>query len=230
LLAETARDQGVKHLTLVAPYLCYMRQDKAFHPGEAISQKIIGKFLAGLFNIVITVDPHLHRVHDLQQAIPADWALALSASHLIGEFIMVKYPQALLIGPDRESEQWLREVARPGNLDFVIADKIRQSDTVVEIRLPDNNYKNQNAVLVDDMASSGHTLATAAQQLFEKGVNAVNVFVTHALFKEGALEIIRAAGVDKVWSTNSVEHDSNTLSLAPLIAKGLKTITNQEKS
>jgi ribose-phosphate pyrophosphokinase len=65
LAAQTARDLGARNLTLVAPYLSYMRQDVAFHPGEAISQRIVGRFLAGLFDAVITVDPHLHRVATL---------------------------------------------------------------------------------------------------------------------------------------------------------------------
>ena len=62
LLARTARELGATELSLVAPYLCYMRQDVAFVPGEAVSQRIVGRFLAGLFDEVITVDPHLHRV------------------------------------------------------------------------------------------------------------------------------------------------------------------------
>lgn len=221
LLAETAREQGAKHLTLVAPYLCYMRQDIAFKRGQAVSQQIIGKFLARHFDVVITVDPHLHRIHDLQQAIPTDQALALSASELIGEFVMAKNPQALLIGPDGESEQWVSEVARPGNMDFVIAEKNRHGDTSVEIRLPDYSYKDRDAILIDDIASSGHTLATAAILLLEKDVRSVSVLVTHALFMGDALEIIKAAGVDQIWSTDSVLHSSNVISLAPLIAESL---------
>jgi len=62
LTSATARELGARELTLVAPYLCYMRQDTAFQPGEAISQRIIGRFLAELFDSLITVDPHLHRV------------------------------------------------------------------------------------------------------------------------------------------------------------------------
>ena len=66
LVAKTARELGVKLLTLVAPYLCYMRQDRAFHPGEVVSQSVVGKFLANLFDNVITVDPHLHRTQYLR--------------------------------------------------------------------------------------------------------------------------------------------------------------------
>lgn len=82
LAAQTARSLGVRALTLVAPYLAYMRQDIAFTPGEAVSQRIVGGFLAGLFDAVLTVDPHLHRVHTLAEAIPLpeERALALSAA------------------------------------------------------------------------------------------------------------------------------------------------------
>jgi ribose-phosphate pyrophosphokinase len=60
LVARTARSLGAQRLTLVAPYLAYMRQDIAFHPGEVVSQRVVGQFLASLFDAVITVDPHLH--------------------------------------------------------------------------------------------------------------------------------------------------------------------------
>ena len=70
LAAQTARTLGAKHLTLVSPYLAYMRQDIAFNPGEAISQRIVGGLLAGLFDAIITVDPHQHRVATLHEAMP----------------------------------------------------------------------------------------------------------------------------------------------------------------
>jgi hypothetical protein len=80
LAARTARTLGVQHLTLVAPYLAYMRQDIAFHHGEAVSQQVVGGFLAGLFDAVITVDPHLHRIERLEQAIAVPQAIALSGA------------------------------------------------------------------------------------------------------------------------------------------------------
>ena len=86
LAIQTLRAAGVKRVSLVAPYLCYMRQDKAFHPGEAISQKIIGRLLADLVDDLITVDAHLHRVDMLQQAVPLDNAINLSAAPALGEF------------------------------------------------------------------------------------------------------------------------------------------------
>ena len=69
LAAHTARALGARHLTLVAPYLAYMRQDIAFVPGEAVSQRIVEHFLASLFDAVITVGPHLHRITTLDVAV-----------------------------------------------------------------------------------------------------------------------------------------------------------------
>ena len=113
LAAQTARQLGVQMQTLVAPYLCYMRQDLAFHPGEAVSQRIVGHFLADLFDEVLTLDPHLHRTPVLSQAVPAKRAIALTATGLIGKFIAQNAAGAFVLGPDEESLQWVQAVAQP---------------------------------------------------------------------------------------------------------------------
>jgi ribose-phosphate pyrophosphokinase len=84
--ARTARQLGAKRLTLIAPYLSYMRQDIANQPGEAVSQRIMGQMLAELFDDVITVDPHLHRINSLDQAIPIKNAISLTAANEIASF------------------------------------------------------------------------------------------------------------------------------------------------
>jgi ribose-phosphate pyrophosphokinase len=221
LAAETARGLGAEQLTLVAPYLCYMRQDIAFLPGEAVSQRIIGRFLARLFDAVITVDPHLHRVRTLADAVPADRALALSAAPAMGAFLAGRSARPLLVGPDRESEQWVRAAAAVAGLDFVVADKTRRGDRSVEISLPAYDYAGIDAVLVDDMASTGRTLAVAASALRNAGAARVDVLVTHALFVGDALDTLKAAGVREIWSSDSVAHSSNAFALAPMLAEAL---------
>ena len=84
LAAATARELGASRLTLIAPYLCYMRQDTAFQPGQAVSQRIVGGYLGRLFDCVITVDPHLHRTAKLDAVFPQARALALTAATLMG--------------------------------------------------------------------------------------------------------------------------------------------------
>ena len=128
LAAKTARKLGVKSLTLVAPYLCYMRQDIAFHPGEAVSQTIVGDFLAALFDHVITVDPHLHRIQYLQQAIPTKNAISLSATSLMANFLSERFKRPVILAPDSEAEQWVKAVAEPNDWEYGICNKIRSGD------------------------------------------------------------------------------------------------------
>ncbi len=222
LAAESAREQGVQHLTLVAPYLCYMRQDKAFHPGEVVSQKIIGRFLARQFDQVLTVDTHLHRIQRLEEAIPIRQALNLTATTAMGRFLAQQPLQPLLLGPDQESRQWVAAIAEIAQLDYVIADKTRLGDRDVRISLPEAEYKDRDIVIVDDVISSGHTVAVAAQQARKKGARAVHCLITHALFARDAVENLKAAGVQHIWSSDSITHSSNVIPLAPLLAGALR--------
>lgn len=222
LAARTARELGASVLTLVAPYLCYMRQDQAFRPGEAVSQRIVGRFLADLFDAVVTVDPHLHRVATLAEAVPARRAVALSAARPIGRLLKGHGLRPLLVGPDEESAQWVSEVAAEAGLEHTVCTKQRSGDRLVEVRLPDLDVRGREVMLVDDVASTGRTLIAAARQLLAAGAAAVDVAVTHALFVGDALDSLRATGVRRVWSSDSITHPTNAIRLAPLIANALR--------
>lgn len=220
-VARAARQQGVRELTLAAPYLAYMRQDAAFSEGEIISQQVLGKWLAELFDGVVTVDPHLHRVITLRDAVPARRAVAVSAAPLIGHFIAMRGRQPMLIGPDAESAQWVHEAATHNGLGWAVCDKARRGDRSVEIALPRADFAGREVVLVDDVASSGQTLAQAAHALLRAGAARVDAVVTHAVLEAGAGQVLRDAGIQEFWSTDSVPHPSNVLSVATLIAEVL---------
>lgn len=224
LVARTAKTLGATHLTLVAPYLAYMRQDMAFHAGEAVSQRIVGGFLAELFDAVITVDPHLHRVATLHEAVPVPNAIVLSGAPLLANLIAARHANALLVGPDEESAQWIAQAAARHGFDFAVCHKTRHGDRSVDVVLPAVQTAGRAVVLLDDMASSGHTLANAARLLLAAGAASVDVAVTHALFAEGAVDLIKAAGVSHIWSTDCVAHASNAVSMAPAIAAALASL------
>jgi len=222
LTARTARQLGVQHLTLVAPYLAYMRQDIAFHPGEAISQRIVGCFLAELFDAVVTVDPHLHRVATLGEAVPAKQAVVVSAAPLLADLIFERRPGALLVGPDEESAQWIAQAAARHGFDQAICRKLRHGDRNVEVALADVSVAGRAAVLLDDMASTGHTVARAAQALLAAGAASVDVAVTHALFADDALAVMKNAGIGEIWSTDCIAHPTNAVSMAATLAAALR--------
>ncbi len=221
LAARTARELGARHLTLVAPYLAYMRQDIAFTPGEAVSQRIVGRFLAELFDAVITVDPHLHRVATLQEAVPVAQAVVLSGAPLLADLIAQQRPSALLVGPDEESAQWVAQAAARHGFDHAVCRKVRHGDRAVSIELPAADFRGRAVVLLDDVASSGHTLAQAAHLLLAAGAASVDVAVTHALLAGDALPLLHTAGISQVWSTDCITHTSNAASMAPAIAAAL---------
>ena len=223
--ARTARELGASRITLVAPYLCYMRQDIANQPGEAVSQQIIGGLLADLFDDVITVDPHLHRISRLDEAIPIKNAIALTAADEIANFLRINAPNALLLGPDSESEQWVAGIAEKMGCNYAIAQKVRSGDKKVESTLPDNHdYQNHPVVIIDDMASSGRTLAKTIDLLRLYGVDDIYAVVTHPLFCGDAEQYIRKAGVKALWSTDSIDHHTSVIALDKLIAGAINTI------
>jgi ribose-phosphate pyrophosphokinase len=229
LAAAAAREMGAKTITLVAPYLCYMRQDKAFRPGEVVSQKVIGRFFADHFDALVTVDAHLHRIKQLSQAIPLQLALNLKATGVMGRFLHDNCQQPLLVGPDAESEQWVAAIAKEARLDYCIAQKYRLGDRDVDVRLPEYEFAGRDIVLIDDVASTGHTLEKAATELVHRATASVSVLVTHALFVDDACPRLEQAGVKNIWSCDSIPHPSNCLSLAPMLATGLRQLLNEHE-
>ncbi len=221
LVCSHAREHGVKKITLVAPYLCYMRQDKAFTPGEVVSQKIIGQWLDGMVDRVITVDPHLHRTHNLQEIMPNIETVTLSSAQLMAGFLRQRPFPPLLLGPDSESEQWVKQIAEQSKLEWTIATKIRHGDHRVQINLPDVNFKNRSVVIIDDVASTGRTLANTAKQLKLAGADVVSCMITHPLFATNAEQVLANACINHVWSTDSINHHTNVIQLAELIGAAI---------
>ncbi|WP_031435671.1 ribose-phosphate diphosphokinase [Methylomarinum vadi] len=224
LTANTARQLGAKRLTLVAPYLCYMRQDIANQPGEAVSQRIVGQLLANLFDDVITVDPHLHRISSLDQAIPLQNAVSLTAAEPIARFLKQQLTHAVLLGPDDESEQWVAAIADKIGFDYAVATKRRSGDKNVSVTLPAFDFADKSVVIIDDMASTGRTLAQAAELLMAAGAGQVCAVVTHPLFCGDAEQHINKAGVGHIWSSDSISHSTACIYLNELLARAVRVI------
>ncbi|WP_052052459.1 phosphoribosyltransferase family protein [Halomonas salina] len=132
--------------------------------------------------------------------------------------------EALLIGPDAESRQWVQQAASATGFAFGVCHKTRHGDREVAIALPEMALRGRRVVLMDDVASTGHTVARAAEALLAGGAASVDLAVTHALFADDALAVIEAAGVGEVWSTDCIVHASNAIPMAPLLAPALTKV------
>ena len=121
--AAAARDLGAHGSALSAPYLAYMRQDRRFQPGEAVTSTYFAKLLSSQIDWLVTVDPHLHRRGSLAEiySIPTQ---VMHAAPLISDWIRSEVKMPLLIGPDSESEQWVAAVARDAGAPHVVLQKI----------------------------------------------------------------------------------------------------------
>ena len=218
--ADAARALGASKVTLVAPYLAYMRQDRRFQPGEAVTSRSFSRLVSSTFDRLVTVDPHLHRYPALSAlySIPSQ---TLHAAPLLADWIAAEVDKPLIIGPDNESEQWVSAIARRIGAPYAVLRKIRHGDRKVDVEFPDlSQWKTRCPVLVDDIASSGHTLIDAARKLPLQGFRRPVCAVVHGVFAEDAYERLMALS-DGVISSDSIPHESNAVRLAPLITAAI---------
>lgn len=224
LAAEALRRNGAKRLILVAPYLCYMRQDKAFHEGEAISQHVMGKLVGEAFDRIVTIDPHLHRVKTIGEVFPGIESESLIAAPIIAAFVRNHPPTlpAYVVGPDAESRQWVDQIVALLGGEAIIGFKRRLGDRHVEIDFSCKQLDGRPVLLVDDIVSSGATLIEAIRKLKILGAGEINVAITHALFGSEQEDAMRQAGAAHIWSTFSVPHPTNRIHLDDLLVPVLE--------
>jgi len=214
--AYTARELGATSVGLIAPYLAYMRQDKRFSDGESVSSRHFARLLSGAFDRVVTVDPHLHRIHDLDEVFSIKTKV-VHAAPALADWITTHVENPLIIGPDSESAQWVSDVAGRIGAPHLVLSKIRHGDRNVEVTAPGlENWTGYQPVLVDDIASSGHTMIEAARHFETTGFPKPICVVVHALFAGDAYEALKAVS-SRVVSTNTVPHASADISVTSLI-------------
>jgi ribose-phosphate pyrophosphokinase len=220
--AETARELGATQVGLIAPYLAYMRQDTRFHPGEAITSTHFARLISQNFDWMITVDPHLHRHHTLSEiyTIPTQ---VTPAAPVISSWIHKHIKQAVLIGPDAESKQWVSQIAEAVDIPFIVLEKTRLGDHDVKISIPAlKDFPNHTPILVDDIVSTGQTMIETIQQLKSLGAKSPVCIVVHPIFAGITTQTLIDAGAESVVSCNTIPHDSNQLDVCQSLIQTLK--------
>lgn len=228
--AHAARDMGAKSVGLAAGYLPYMRQDRQFAAREAVSARAYADFLSHAFDWLATVDPHLHRIHALDEVFTIP-AVRVSSMPAVAAWIGRNVPDAIVVGPDEESRQWVESVAQRLGFPWTTLNKHRTDDRQVTVSVPDPDLlRGRSPVILDDIASSGHTLAEAARALRSAGSAPVTCIVVHALIGEGDETALRACGIDRLVSTNTIPHHTNAIDVIPLLAEAVQELAGRDFS
>lgn len=220
-LSRTLKEFGAASITLVAPYLAYMRQDKRFHEGEAVTSTLFASLLSSFVDYLVTIDPHLHRRSSLGEiySIPT---VVLHAAPLISQWIRKNVTNALLVGPDEESEQWVAQAAKDANAAFIVLKKNRLGDRDVQITVPDvTEWTDHTPILVDDIISTAKTMIVTAGHLLAAGYNAPICIGVHGIFADNAYADLLACGASKIVTTYSIPHISNQISITDLLTDAL---------
>ena len=220
--AETARELGASKILLISPYLAYMRQDKQFQPDQGITSKYFAKLISHYFDGLITIDPHLHRWHSLNEiySIPTK---VLHATDTIALWIHQNIQNPVLIGPDAESSQWVDEVSKKYNTPFLILQKTREGDRSVETSVPNiEPYQQSTPVLVDDIISTGMTMLVPIKQLHSLNMKPPVCIGVHAVFSGNAYQDLLASGVEKIVTCNTINHPSNAIDISDDITRVLE--------
>jgi ribose-phosphate pyrophosphokinase len=221
--AATAKELGARKVTLVAPYLPYMRQDSRFASGEAVTSRLFAALICDHVDALVTMDPHLHRYARMDEIYTVPVHLASSAP-AVAAWLRANVENAVLLGPDAESEQWVAAVARLSGLPWRVSHKTRNGDRDVSVALADvSPWRDRAPVLLDDIISSGRTMAEATRQVLAAGLAAPICIGVHAVFAEDAVQSLRAAGAARIVTTDTLPHPTNDIRVADILAHAVRS-------
>lgn len=223
MMARKCSDDGARDVCAVIPYLAYARQDRAFLEGEAVSIALVAKLLeaAGVRH-VITVDIHSQLAMSHFSSVQNVSSIPLLADYATSK---MRLHRPVIVSPDAGGAERAKEFALRLKTDMTALKKSRDRTTgevIVDEKI-DVDVSGRDAVLVDDMISSGGSIVKAAEVLRKKGISNVYAMCAHALLIGDAAQKIKAAGVQDIIATNSVPGEYARVDLSPAIADALKS-------
>jgi ribose-phosphate pyrophosphokinase len=223
-ILHTAKDFKAKSVNVFIPYLAYSRQDERYLEGECLSARFIAELLQNLrIDSLYTIDAHNQKVLDMYK-IPA---YTLTASEELAKYLTSKnLKDPFVVAPDDEEMALKRAEAAAkaigANFDFFKKSRNRHTGEIVTYSKK-VNANGKDAIIIDDIISTGKTSANVAKILKQQGARRVFIGVSHALLLGNALEILTASGVDEIVGTDSVVNSYAKVSVAPILARTLKT-------
>jgi len=217
LMQNAAEEAGAKKITVVIPYYGYARQDTKFQDGEAVSAKAIAALISLNADKVITVDPHKEHILDFFSTS----AESCTAVPEIAKYLKQKKID-LVLAPDKGAKERAKTAAEIINCDFDYMQKTRIDGSTVEMKPKKLDAKNKTVAIIDDIISTGGTMALAIRELKKQGAKKVFVACTHGLFADDAIKKLSNSGCDEIISTDTILNNYSKVKVADSIAKLIK--------
>src|SRR3989440_8449206 len=218
LLADAIRDAGARRLTAVVPYFGYGRQDKRFLEGEAVSARTIAKHIAvdcdELLTMAIPANPEILKTFPLPTR-------EVSGMPAIGRYLKSAKVDVLL-APDQGALRLVKEASSVAGVPFDFLVKKRLDSYTVKIEPKALAVRGKSVGIVDDVISTGGTIATAAKERETQGARRVIAACVHGLFVDEAEDKLRTC--DDVIATDTVQSKHTKVSVAPEFAGAIRAL------
>lgn len=217
LLQNAVKESGAKEISVVIPYFGYARQDTKFENGEPISAKTMAGLIGLNADRVITVDPH--KEHILKFFSTS--AFSCSAVPELAKYLKKKDID-MVLAPDKGALDRAKKASEIIGCDFDYMEKTRIDGETIEIIPKKLDAQNKNAAIIDDIISTGGTMAKSIQELKKNGAKNVFVACTHGLFAGDAVKKLNSAGCNEIISTDTVQGNFSKVKIAPCISPFFK--------
>ena len=218
LLQDALREMKVKKIITVVPYFGYSRQDKIFTLGESMSARAMAKHISLESDYFLGIDLHAESIFS--------W-INTPNMHLHATVPVVKFLQErdvnVVISPDKGGYWRAKAVAERMNTEFDYLEKVRLSGEDVKIKPKNLDVHGKVVAVVDDIISTGGTIAVAAEQLRAQGAEKIYAVCTHGLFIKNAIEKLTAS-VDEFAATDTIESRNSKITVSEVIAAGIRRI------
>ena len=213
LLIDAAKRANSKEIITVIPYYGYARQDKQFKDGEPVSAQILAELISLKTDKVITIDPHKDHILDYFKT-PAQ---KISAVPLICKYLKTKNIN-LILAPDKGALSTVKKAAEDLNCECDYLEKTRINGSTIKITPKNLDVKNKKVAIIDDIISTGGTMATAIKELKKQKASEVYVACTHGLFAGSAIEKLKSANCDEIITTDTILSKYSKVKTAEIIA------------
>ena len=217
LAAGAARDHGARRVILLATYMPYLRQDKSFNNYESISAKHVMSMMVSIFDKVLVIDPHLHRINSLKEY--SSKAGEISSNKIVADFLKKMKGDFTIIGPDEESDQWTKDIAKLLGKKVHVLIKNRSSS--YNVKVSGDNFKlTENVVVIDDIISTGNTISESLKLIKKRGAKKITCIGIHGILAgDAAKKITKYA---RLITTNTIPSKYSKIDISPLLAEKIK--------